>query len=120
MCSAIASSSRPPPSIASRRQMTTKSWWVAKNSMPASTSAATRSKPTGAADTARLGHRRPVEHRLLDHRGVQPLLGPEVVEQRRVRQPRALGDVLQPRGVAVQRELAARRLQNPRPGEAIY
>ena len=33
--------------------MTTKSWWVAKNSMPAATSAATRSKPTGAADTAR-------------------------------------------------------------------
>ena len=53
MCSAIAPSSRPPPSIASRRQMTTKSWWVAKNSMPAWTSAATRSNPTGAADTAR-------------------------------------------------------------------
>jgi len=52
MCSPIATSSRLPPSIASRRQITTKSWWVAKNSMPAATSAATRSKPTGAAETA--------------------------------------------------------------------
>ena len=112
MCSAIASSSRPPPSIASRRQMTTKSWWVAKNSKPASTSAATRSKPTGAADTAQRRHRRPVVHRLLDHRGVQPLLGAEVVEQRRVREARALGDVLQARGVAVLGELPARRLED--------
>jgi hypothetical protein len=41
---------------------------------------------------------RPVAHRLLDHRGVEPFLGPEVVEQRGVAELGAGGDVLQSRG----------------------
>ena len=92
--------------------MTTKSWWVPKNSIAAATSAATRSKPDRRGRHGARRDRRPVEHRLLDHRGVELLLGPEVVEQRRVRETRALGDVLQARRVPVLGELGAGRLQD--------